>query len=272
MPPILTLNDGHPLPAIGFGLYKVDPAETEAVVAAGIEAGYPLIDGGAFYDNEREVGRAVKASGRRDELLVASKVWGDPVQSYDQTLADFDRSAADLDIGVVDIYMIHWPRPARNAYVDVWRALIRLREEGRVRTIGVCNFDAEQLQRLEDETGVVPALNQVESHPWMPQHDLRDYHREHGIITQAWSPLGRGRLLEEPTLVEMADGLGVSVAQVVLRWHLQLGGAAVPKSRNADRLRANLDLDGFELSDEDMTRIAGLENGTRTGSDPKDRQ
>lgn len=268
----LEMNDGTQLPAIGFGLYKVPPEQTAHVVGAGLDAGYTLIDGAAFYGNEPELGAALRDSGRREDVLVTSKFWGDPVQSYDQALADFERTEADLDIGPVDIYMIHWPRPARGQYVDVWRALIRLREEGRVRAIGVANFDQQELTRLIEETGVVPVINQVESHPWLPQHELRAFHQEHGIITQAWSPLGRGRLLQDPTLVAIAAKHEVTPAQVVLRWHLSLGGAAIPKSTHPERLRENLALDGFALDATDLAAIAGLENGTRTGSDPKDRQ
>jgi 2,5-diketo-D-gluconate reductase A len=268
----LEMNDGTQLPAIGFGLYKVPPEQTAHVVGAGLDAGYTLIDGAAFYGNEPELGAALRDSGRREDVLVTSKFWGDPVQSYDQALADFERTETDLDIGPVDIYMIHWPRPARGQYVDVWRALIRLREEGRVRAIGVANFDQQELTLLIEETGVVPVINQVESHPWLPQHELRAFHQEHGIITQAWSPLGRGRLLQDPTLVAIAAKHEVTPAQVVLRWHLSLGGAAIPKSTHTERLRENLALDGFALDATDLAAIAGLENGTRTGSDPKDRQ
>ncbi|GGC53871.1 oxidoreductase [Hoyosella rhizosphaerae] len=260
------------LPSIGFGLYKVPADQTFDVVTSGIEAGYQLIDGGAFYGNERELGEAVRESGRRDELLVASKFWGDPVQTYDQVLADFDQTERDLGIGPVDFYLIHWPRPTRNQFVDVWRAFIRLQEEGRVRSIGVANFGAAELGRLMDETGVTPALNQVESHPWLPQHELRAFHAEHDIVTQAWSPLGRGRLLDEPTLISIADRHAVSVAQVVLRWHIQIGGAAVPKSVHIQRLRENRDVDRFHLDEEDMARIGALESGVRTGSSPADKQ
>lgn len=260
------------LPAIGLGLYKVAPEEAGDVVAAGLEAGYRLIDGAALYGNEREVGAAVRASGRREELLVVSKFWGDPVQSHDQALADFDASLDALGLDQLDLYLIHWPRPDRNRYVEVWRALVELREEGRVRAIGVSNFRAAEITRLIDETGVAPALNQVESHPWLPQHELRAFHAEHGILTQAWSPLGRGRLLGDPVLLEIAARHGVSTAQVVLRWHLQLGGGAVPKSTRPERLRENRDLDGFALDADDLARIATLASGQRTGTDPDDRQ
>ena len=271
------LNDGSSLPLIGLGLYKVESADTTRVVADGVDVGYRLLDGAAFYGNERELGDAVRQTGLRPgaapqgELRVASKVWGDPVMSYDQTLRDFDSTERDLGFAP-DLYLIHWPRASRDEYVNVWRALIRLREEGRVRTIGVCSFNETELTRLIDETGVAPALNQIESHPWLPQLPLREFHAEHGLLTQAWSPLGRGRLMADPMLGRIAQTHQVSVAQVILRWHLQLGGAAVPKSTHRDRLARNLDLDGFVLTDEEMAAIAGLESGERTGSHPDSRQ
>ena len=267
----LQLSDGALLPALGAGLYKVDPADTERVTLAAIDAGYTLLDGAWFYANEAELGAAVRHSGRRDELLIASKYWGDPVQSYDDVFREFAESEAALDIGPVDIYMLHWPRTVRGTFVDAWRALIRLQEEGRVVSIGVANFGEDELTRLIEETGVAPVINQVESHPWLPQRALRAFHAQHGIVTQAWSPLGRGRLLEEPLLVDLAARLGVSVAQLVLRWHLQMGGAAVPKSTHAERLRENLAVDGFTLDEDAMAAIASLESGLRTGTDPKDR-
>ena len=272
MPASLPLADGTRLPALGFGLYKVPVEQTREVALAAIGAGYRLVDGAQFYGNERELGAAIRASGRRDELLVASKFWGDPVQSRAQALADFAQSERDLGIGPLDLYLIHWPRSTRGAFVDVWRGLIELQQEGRVRTIGVANFEIDDLRRLIDDTGVAPALNQVESHPWLPQHELRAFHAEHGIVTQAWSPLGRGRLLDDPTLTGIAAKHAVSVAQVILRWHLQLGGAAVVKSVHPDRLRQNLDLDGFDLDADDLTAVAALETGERTGTHPDDRQ
>ncbi len=272
MPQQLTLNDGHQLPALGCGLYKVDPAATEQVVTDAIAAGYRLIDGAAFYANEVEFGRAVRASGQRDRLLITSKFWGDPIMTRDQLLLDFERSFDELGVGPLDVYLIHWPRPSRGTYVDIWRGLIELREAGRVRSIAVSNFGIEELRRLIDETGVVPALNQVESHPWLPQHELRAFHREHGIVTQAWSPLGRGQILAEPVLQDIAAAHGATPAQVVLRWHLDLGGSAVPKSTHRARLRENLAAESLQLTDDDHRRIAAMESGRRTGSSPASRQ
>lgn len=270
MPADFTLNDQTTLPALGFGLYKVPPELTERVIVDGVAAGYRLVDGAEFYHNEPEVGRALKAVDR-DMLRVTSKFWGEESQSRDAVLRSFDASEKALGTHI-DIYMIHWPRPARNQYVDVWRTLIELRDAGRVTTIGVSNFTEAHIQRLIDETGVVPAINQVESHPWLPQHDLRAFHAAHGIVTQAWSPLGRGRLLEDPQLRAIAERLGVTVAQVIIRWHLQLGGALIPKSTHPERLRQNIAVDGFQLTGADMATVASLENGQRTGTHPDDRQ
>lgn len=265
----LLLNDSHPLPAIGFGLYKVDPEVTEDVIVAGVEAGYRLVDGAEFYHNEPQVGAGLRRVDR-GQLTVTSKFWGDDEMSRDAVMRSFDATEKALGTNV-DVYMIHWPRPKRNQYVDVWRGLIELRDAGRVRTIGVSNFTEEHLRRIIDETGVVPAINQVESHPWLPQHELRAFHDANGIVTQAWSPLGRGRLLEDPVIGGIAGRLGVSPAQAVIRWHLQLGGALIPKSTNPQRLRENLDVDGFELTDDDMAAIAGLATGERTGTHPDER-
>lgn len=265
----IALVDGTLLPALGFGLYKVAPEDTERVVLAGVEAGYWLVDGAEFYANEAEVGAALRQVDR-SRLTVTSKFWGEDSQSPDAVRRAFDASEAALRTHI-DVYMIHWPRPARNQYVDVWHELIELRAQGRVRTIGVSNFTEEHLRRLIDETGVVPAINQVESHPWLPQHDLRAFHGAHGIATQAWSPLGRGRLLADPTIAGIAAARGVSPAQVIIRWHLQLGGALIPKSVSPGRLRENLDVEGFALTTADMAQIATLETGERTGTHPDDR-
>jgi 2,5-diketo-D-gluconate reductase A len=275
VPSSLALNDGSAIPALGFGLYKVPADETERVVADGIAAGYRLIDGAEFYGNEREMGagvrRAVDAGVPREYLTVTSKFWGDPEQSADALRASFEQSAAALGTAI-DVYMIHWPRPARDRFVEVWRAMLELQQAGRVRTLGVSNFTEQHLQRLIDETGVAPAINQVESHPWLPQHELRAFHAEHGIVTQAWSPLGRARVLSDPTIQAIAQAHGVSPAQAIIRWHLQLGGALIPKSTHPERLRENLDVDGFALSDDKMAQIAALETGERTGTHPDDRQ
>ena len=275
MPADLPLLDGRSMPALGFGLYKVAADEAGAVVDAGLAAGYRLIDGAELYGNEREVGeavrRAVDGGLDRGSITVTSKFWGEPSQSTDAVRASFAASEAALG-SPVDLYMIHWPRPARGQFVDVWRALIALRDEGRIRSIGVSNFTDEHLRRIIGETGVTPVVNQVESHPWLPQHELRAFHATHGIVTQAWSPLGRSRLLDDPVIGRIAAGHGVSPAQAIIRWHLQLGGGLTPKSTHPQRLRENLDVDGFSLDDDDLAAIAALETGERTGTHPDDRQ
>ncbi|MGY3128183.1 2,5-diketo-D-gluconate reductase A [Agrococcus sp. UYP33] len=275
MPADLPLLDGRSMPALGFGLYKVPADEAGAVVDAGLAAGYRLIDGAELYGNEREVGdavrRAVDGGLDRATLTVTSKLWGEQSQSTDAVRASFAASEAALG-SAIDLYMIHWPRPARGQFVDVWRALIALRDEGRIRSIGVSNFTDEHLRRIIGETGVTPVVNQVESHPWLPQHELRAFHASHGIVTQAWSPLGRSRLLDDPVIGRIAAAHGVSPAQAIIRWHLQLGGALTPKSTHPQRLRENLDVDGFSLDDDDVAAIAALETGERTGTHPDDRQ
>ncbi|WP_072312900.1 aldo/keto reductase [Agrococcus sp. Marseille-P2731] len=276
MPRTLELDDGSgSIPALGFVLYKVAPEETERVVAAGLEAGYRLIDGAEFYGNEAALGaalaQAVDDGIDREALTVTSKFWGDPEQTPEAARRAFDASERALGTRI-DVYMIHWPRPARERYVDVWRELVELQRGGRVRTIGVSNFTEQHVQRLIDETGVAPAINQVESHPWLPQHALRAFHAQHGIITQAWSPLGRARVLQDSTIGQIAGRHGVSPAQAVIRWHLQLGGALIPKSTHPHRLAENRDVEGFSLTDDDMAQIAALETGERTGTHPDDRQ
>jgi 2,5-diketo-D-gluconate reductase A len=275
VPSTLPLLDGHVLPALGFGLYKVPADDTDRVVTEALDAGYRLVDGAEFYGNEREVGDAVRRAADagldRASLTVTSKFWGEQSQSADAVRTSFAASEAALG-SPIDVYMIHWPRPARGQYVDVWRELVALQAEGRIRSIGVSNFTEEHIRRLMGETGVKPVVNQVESHPWLPQHELRAFHAEHGIITQAWSPLGRSRVLEDPTIRRIADAHGVSPAQAVIRWHLQLGGALIPKSTHPHRLAENLDVDGLLLSDDDMAAIAALETGERTGTHPDDRQ
>ena len=264
-----TVRGGLEVPLLGLGLYKVDAADVGPTVSAGLDAGYRLVDGAAFYGTERELGEAVRG---RDDVTVVSKFWGEEAMGYAAAHADFDRTEERLGLGrPLDLYLIHWPRPARDQYVDTWRGLLALRDAGRVRAVGVSNFEVEHLQRLVDETGEAPALNQVELHPWLPQRELRAWHEEHGVLTQAWSPLGRGRLLDEPVLVEIARGHGVDVARVLVRWHLQQGIGVLPKSTHPERIRGNRDVDGFVLSQAEMEEIAGLESGVRTGSHPAER-
>ena len=266
--PSLSLDDGNTIPQLGFGLYKVPAADAARLCREAIAIGYRHLDTAAFYANEAEVGEAVRSAELpREELFVTSKVWKDD-NGYDSTLRAFDASMAKLGLPTLDLYLIHWPVPSTDLYVDTWRALVRLQQEGRVQSIGVANFHAHHIERLIAETGVAPVVNQVELHPWLPQAELRAFDAEHGIRTEAWSPLARGRVLDTPLLGDLADKHGRTPAQIVLRWHLELGNIVIPKASSAERLRENLDVFDFALDDEDMAAIATLETGERTGRDP----
>lgn len=264
----IPLRDGRSIPAIGFGVYKVDDAEAATAVGTALDAGYRHVDTAEMYGNERGVGAAIRASRLdRDEVFVTTKVWNDH-QGRDATLRAFDASLGRLGLDAVDLYLIHWPAAANDRYVETWRTLVELRESGRARSVGVSNFQVPHLERIIAETGEVPALNQVERHPWLPQRDLIAFHEQHNIVTGAWSPLGRGRLVDEPVLTGIAEAHGVSVAQVLVRWNVQQGVVVLPKSVTPERIRSNIDVDGFALSDDDLAAIAGLESGQRTGSHP----
>ncbi len=267
--PVMTLNNGVRIPQLGFGVFQVPVEQTEAVVSTALEIGYRSIDTAVAYQNEEGVGRAIASSGlARDEVFVTTKLWNAD-HGYDQALRAFDASLNRLGFDSVDLYLIHWPVPATDRYVETWKALEKLASDGRARAIGVSNFGVEHLRRLVDETGTVPAVNQVELHPYFQQTDLRAEHAEHGIATEAWSPLGQGgALLSDATITRLADRHGVTPAQVVLRWHLQLGNIVIPKSANPARMQQNLDVFGFELSAEDLSAIADLETGKRIGPDP----
>lgn len=268
--PALSLSDGHTIPQVGFGVYKVPRKQTAEAVATAIEVGYRHIDTATLYDNEAEVGEGVRRSGLpREDVFVTTKVWNSD-QGFDSTLRAFDTSMDLLGFDYLDLYLIHWPAPAQDRYVDTWRALERLHSEGRVRSIGVSNFHPHHLERLFAETDTVPVVNQIELHPWLPQKATREFHAAHGIRTEAWSPLARGRVLGNPTLDAVAAKHGVSAAQVVLRWHVQLDNVVIPKSVTPERIAENIDLFGFELDGEDLASIATLESGDRTGRDPDD--
>ncbi|WUD78717.1 aldo/keto reductase [Streptomyces sp. NBC_00510] len=257
------------MPQLGFGVWQVPDDEAATAVATALEAGYRSIDTAALYRNERGTGRAIAASGiPREELFVTTKLWNTD-QGHDNALRAFDASLDKLGLDHVDLYLIHWPTPARGLYGETWRALEKIHADGRARAIGVSNFPVAQLQHLLDEGGVVPALNQIELHPNLPQSELRAFHAAHGIATEAWSPLGQGRgLLDEPALAALAAKHGRTPAQVVLRWHLQLGNVVIPKSVTPSRIRENIDVFGFELDGEDLAAIEALDNGGRLGPDP----
>ncbi|MEU6619962.1 aldo/keto reductase [Streptomyces litmocidini] len=266
--PTVALNNGVEIPQLGFGVFQVPDDETAAAVTAALEAGYRSIDTAAIYGNETGVGRALAASGLpREELFVTTKLWNAD-QGYDSTLRAFDDSLAKLGLDHVDLYLIHWPAPARDLYRDSWRALERLAGEGRIRAAGVSNFQPAHLRRLMDGTALTPAVNQVELHPGLQQTELRAFHAEHGIATEAWSPLAQGAVLGDPALAAVAARYGKSPAQVVIRWHLQLGNVVIPKSVTPARIRENLDVLDFALTDEEMRAVAALDRGLRTGPHP----
>ncbi|MGW0785007.1 aldo/keto reductase [Streptomyces sp. NPDC002913] len=266
--PTVTLNNGVAIPQLGFGVFQVPDDETAAAVSSALDAGYRSIDTAAVYGNEAGVGRALAESGlAREELFITTKLWNAD-QGYDATLTAFDASLAKLGLDHVDLYLIHWPTPERDLYVDTWRALEKLLADGRIRAAGVSNFQPAHLRRLREESSLVPAVNQIELHPGLQQSELRAVHAEYGIATEAWSPLAQGTLLEDPVLLSIAERHGTTPAQVVLRWHLQLGNIVIPKSVTPARIRQNIDVLGFELPDADMDAIAGLDRGMRIGPDP----
>ncbi|MCX5416220.1 aldo/keto reductase [Streptomyces sp. NBC_00059] len=266
--PTVTLNNGVAIPQLGFGVFQVPDDETAAAVSSALDAGYRSIDTAAVYGNEAGVGRALAESGlAREELFITTKLWNAD-QGYDATLTAFDASLAKLGLDHVDLYLIHWPTPERDLYVDTWRALEKLLADGRIRAAGVSNFQPAHLRRLREESSLVPAVNQIELHPGLQQSELRAVHAEYGIATEAWSPLAQGTLLEDPVLLSVAERHGTTPAQVVLRWHLQLGNIVIPKSVTPARIRQNIDVLGFELPDADMDAIAGLDRGMRIGPDP----
>jgi 2,5-diketo-D-gluconate reductase A len=267
--PTVMLNTGLPIPQLGFGVFQIPPEDTETAVTTALQAGYRLIDTAQGYQNEEGVGAAIARSDvPLDELFVTTKLTNSE-QGYDKTLAAFDASMAKLGIDVLDLFLIHWPLPMFDQYVDTWRAFEKLQADGRIRSIGVSNFEVEHLERLAAETGTVPAVNQIELHPQFPQTELRKYHAEHGIITESWGPLGQGKgLLDSSQIVEVAQSKGRTPAQVVLRWHLQLGCVVIPKSVTPERIRENLDVFDFELDDTDLDRIAEVDTGKRLGPDP----
>jgi 2,5-diketo-D-gluconate reductase A len=282
--PRLSLNNGVLIDQLGYGLYKVPPAEAAGLVSVALAAGYRHFDTAAMYGNETGVARGISTqlagssvaaggSGEnhsalsREDVFVTTKVWNDH-HGYDKTLRAFDDSMVNLGLDYVDLYLIHWPCAGKGLFPDTYRALETLYREGRVRAIGVSNFQPAHLDRLLQTAEVVPAVNQVELHPWLQQHELRAVHAGLGILTEAWSPLGRGQVLADPVIQACAAEHGTSPAQAVLRWHMQLGHIAIPKASSEERIRENLDIFGFELSARDMEALGALDRGHRTGSHP----
>ncbi|MFD5587380.1 aldo/keto reductase [Streptomyces sp. NPDC127063] len=268
--PTYTLNDGMVIPALGLGTWPMDDALAEQAVRGALGLGYRLVDTAANYGNETGVGRGIAGSGvPREDVVVTTKLPGRH-HGYEETLASFEESRRRLGVEYVDLYLIHWPNPRVDKYVDSWRAMIKLREDGLVRSIGVSNFTPEHIRRLEKETGVLPSVNQIELHPLFPQPELRRFHADRGIVTESWSPLGQGsHLLDDPRIADLARTYGVSPGQVVLRWHVQLGALPVPKSADPERQRDNLDVFGFELDAEEMAAVGHHSSPRRLGGDPE---
>jgi 2,5-diketo-D-gluconate reductase A len=266
--PALTLHDGVEIPQLGFGVFQIPPEETQEKVEEALAIGYRHIDTAAAYRNEAGVGAAIAASGvRREDVFLTTKLWNSE-QGYDSTLRAFEKSIERLGTGHVDLYLIHWPLPSRDLYLDTWRAFERIKEEGGTRSIGVSNFRVEDLERLEREAEERPTVNQIELHPRLQQAELRAWNTEHEIATEAWSPLAQGDLLEDGTIETIAAHHDRTPAQVILRWHLQIGNVVIPKSATPSRIRENFELFDFSLSEDDIAAIERLDGGDRIGPDP----
>jgi 2,5-diketo-D-gluconate reductase A len=267
--PVISLNNGTRLPQLGFGVFRVGDTEAVGVVGTALQEGYRSVDSAAGYENERGVGEAIARSGLpRGEVFVTTKLTNHS-HGFDRALRAFDGSLELLGLDYVDLYLIHWPRPHHDLYVETWRALEKIYAGGRAKAIGVSNFQIPHLQRLLDETDIVPAVNQIELHPYLTQPELRAFHADHGIVTEAWSPLAKGgRLLADPVVTTIAEKYARTPAQIVLRWHIQLGNMVIPKSVTASRISENIDVFGFELAPDDVDAIADLNTGHRTGPDP----
>ena len=265
----ILFHDGNSIPQVGLGVWRTPNDTAVTAVQAALSAGYRHVDTAAVYENEDGVGEGIRASGiARSEIFLTTKLWNAD-QGYDSTLKAFDASLKRLGTDYVDLYLIHWPAPKRDQYVDTWKAFIQLQKEGRARSIGVSNFQPEHLQRLIDETGVTPVINQIELHPDFPQKENRAWHEKHRIVTESWSPLGQGTLLENPVVAKVAAKHGRTPAQVIIRWHIDNGLVVIPKSVTPSRIEENFKVFDFRLDAEDMAAFASLEkDGRRIGPDP----
>lgn len=267
--PEVQLTDEVAIPQLGYGVFQIPPGETARAVETALRVGYRSIDTARAYNNESGVGAAIKASDvARDEVFITTKLWNSD-QGYDKTLRAFDASMKELGLEQLDLYLIHWPMPKRDTYLDTWKAMERLHTDGRVRAIGVSNFGVSHLARLLDACEVAPVVNQIELHPNLQQSELRTFHAEHGIVTEAWSPLAQGALLADETITSLASKYGKSPAQIVLRWHLQLGNVVIPKSTTQYRIKENFAVFDFELAGDDMNVLAEMDKGIRVGPDPE---
>lgn len=265
----IQLNDGRSIPQVGLGVWQASNEQAALAVRTALESGYRHVDTAAIYDNEKGVGEGLRASGvKREEVFITTKLWNS-AQGGDSALVAFDQSLKRLGLDYVDLYLIHWPAPRKGLYVESWKALKRLKEEGRARSIGVSNFTAEHLDRIIGETGIVPVLNQIELHPRFQQKALREAHARHNIVTESWSPLGQGQLLSDPVIGQIAARHQRTPAQVVIRWHIDSGLVVIPKSVTPARIKENFDVFSFRLDAEDMAQIAKLDSANgRIGPDP----
>src|SRR5215211_116257 len=266
--PDITLNNGVQIPQLGFGVFQIPPEETKAATLVALEVGYRHIDTAEMYRNEKEVGEAVRESGvDRAEVFVTSKL-SNACHARDAAVRAFEETLATLDLGYLDLFLIHWPLPAVGDYLETWRAMEEMYASGQVRAIGVSNFQVPHLERLTAETDIVPAVNQIEVHPYLTNETVRTYDREHGIATEAWSPIAQGKVLDDPVIVRIANRLARTAAQVTLRWHIQRGDIVFPKSVTRTRVEENFDIFSFELTEQDMNDITALNRDERTGSNP----
>lgn len=266
--PIITLNNGVEIPQLGFGVFQIEPEKTVDAVRTALDVGYRHIDTAEMYGNEKQVGEGVNGSDiPRDQVFITSKL-NNGFHAYDDALKATDQTLADLGVDAVDLFLIHWPLPEVGDFVETWKALEKIYADGKARAIGVSNFQKHHLERLFAEPEIVPAVNQIEVHPYLTQDDLRAFNADHGIATEAWSPIAQGDVLDDPVLQKIAEEKGKSTAQVTLRWHIQRGDIIFPKSVTRSRVEENFDIFDFELSGDDVAAIDGLNKNKRRGPDP----